>query len=64
MSKVFENTSSRIVIYSDNGAFKLIARRQAISEEHQKERKYLCAVSIYNWIEVRCKEKTGNYRNA
>lgn len=35
MSKVFENTSSRIVIYSDNGAFKLIACRRAISEEHQ-----------------------------
>lgn len=34
MSKVFENTSKRIIIYSDNGAFRLIANRRALSEEY------------------------------
>ena len=33
MGKVFENTSKRITIYSDNGEFKLVACRRAIMEE-------------------------------
>lgn len=32
MGKVFENTSKKVCIYSDNGIFRLIATRRAISE--------------------------------
>lgn len=34
MGKVSENTGKRICIYSDNGAFRLLAIRRAISEEY------------------------------
>ncbi len=40
MSKVFENTGKRIIIYSDDGAFRLIANRRAISEDHHGVIKY------------------------
>lgn len=33
MGKVFENTSKKVCIYSDNGVFRLIATRRAISED-------------------------------
>jgi len=34
MSKVYENTGSRITIYSDSGEYRMIAVRRAISEDH------------------------------
>ena len=34
MGKVSENTGKRICIYSDNGAFRLLAVRRAIAEDH------------------------------
>ena len=34
MGKVSENTGKRICIYSDNGVFRLLAVRRAISEEY------------------------------
>ena len=33
MGKVFENTGKRICIYSDNGLFRLIATRRALTED-------------------------------
>jgi len=33
MAKVFENTSKKVYIYSDNGEFRLIATRRAITED-------------------------------
>ena len=39
-SKVFENSGKRIVIYSDNGVYKLIATRHAISDVVKGVTKY------------------------
>lgn len=33
MGKVFENTSKKVCIYSDNGSFRMIATRRAITED-------------------------------
>ena len=40
MTKVFENTSKKLCIYSDNGMFRLIAVRRAIMEEWQGVTRY------------------------
>lgn len=40
MNKVFENTGKRILIYSDNGAFRLIANRRAIYDDHHVTIRY------------------------
>ena len=34
MSKVFENTGKRIIIFSDNGQFRFVANRRAVSESY------------------------------
>ena len=39
-SKVYENSGKRIVIFSDNGVYKLTATRRAISETVQGVTKY------------------------
>ena len=40
MGKVSENTSKKLCIYSDNGMFRLIAVRRAITEDWQGVTRY------------------------
>ena len=40
MGKVSENTSKKLCIYSDNGMFRLIAVRRAITEDLQGVTRY------------------------
>ena len=40
MAKVFENNSKKLCIYSDNGMFRLIAVRRAISDDWQGVKRY------------------------
>ena len=77
MAKVFENTSKKLCIYSDNGMFRLIAVRRAITEDWQGVTRYYgskwyiethkrqgCNFVPLQWSDLLREEEAGDYRHA